>query len=177
MIKTTDQRIHDVIGEAAVATLPQVVRILGLGGTAAVQSMRNQIARGTFRLRPFKIGAKIWVVSSMKLAMMIDQLGPYAPGAAADVPLPPLPVEVRQARPSAEVKARTGRPTNAQRAKRLENQGLAFAARLGEALDQWMVEVQHREAADLRAIADEAAAAAGVTKLPRREPGPRGPRM
>ena len=175
MLKTTEERIQAVIGEAAVATLPQVVRILGMGGTAAVQSMRNQIARGTFRLRPFKLGAKIWVVSATELAMMIDQEGPFAPGAAADAPLPPLPVEVRKARTSAEVRARTGRPINAQRAERLKNIGLAFAARLDDALAVWMNAEQQREGAELRAIAVQSAAQAGMTTLPKKEQGPRSP--
>lgn len=169
-MKTTEERLEEIAQGAAVLTIPQIAQALGQSNKWADASIRNRLARGSFPIRGRKLG-KVWVFSIKLVADWIDGKEPESE------PLPPaLPVQVRQAR-SSDKAARTGRPTNAMRAERLKRMGMAFAVQLEHALDDWWRDHQQAEASDLRAAADEALAKAGVTALPNREKGPRGPRI
>lgn len=170
-MKTTEERLDEIAQGAAVLTIPQIAQALGQSNKWADASIRNRLARGSFPIRGRKLG-KVWVFSIKQVADWID--GGEEP--EAEAPPPPPPVEVRKTR-SSDKAVRTGRPTNAMRAERLKRLGMAFAVQLEHALDDWWRDYQQAEAAELRATADEVLAKAGVTTLPNREKGPRGPRI
>ncbi|MFM0594030.1 hypothetical protein [Paraburkholderia dilworthii] len=149
----------------AVLDVEQVAAALGKNGKAGAQSVRNQLARGTFPIPGRKVGSS-WVWSIAKVADWLDDVEPDEPATVAASEPSPSASRAKTATPP-PVKRR-GRPTNAERLRR--QQGLAFGAMVADALDRWLVTEQQREAAELRALFDEVA-----PDLPTRKQGPRGP--
>ncbi|HFT8009318.1 TPA: hypothetical protein ACU9T0_006654 [Burkholderia cenocepacia] len=148
---TTLERLEAIAGPGvAVLTIAQIVQALSIDGKYAVQSVRNRIAKGTFPIRSFKAG-KLRVFSIQAVADLLDGVEPDD-----QAPPPPgaRPVQVRQVR-SGKVVSVGGRPTNAERRRRL---GLAYGVLVTNALDDWLVQQQAREEALLRGAFDEAIA-------------------
>jgi hypothetical protein len=146
---TTMERLEAIAGPGvAVLTIPQIVQALSIEGKYAVQSVRNRIAKNTFPIRSFKAG-KLRVFSIQAVADLLDGREPDD-----QAPAPPgaRPVQVRQVR-SGKVVSVGGRPTNAERRRRL---GLAYGVLITNALDDWLRDHQAREAATLGGTIDEA---------------------
>ena len=126
---------------------------MGKNGKAGAQSVRNQLARGTFPIPGRKIGSS-WVWSIATVADWLDGVEPDAkPEPAAATSPAPTASRFRSAPPSPPPKRR-GRPTNAERLRR--QQGLAFSAMVSDALDRWLIAEQQRVAATLGDAVDEA---------------------
>ncbi|HDR9127228.1 TPA: hypothetical protein QDB31_004282 [Burkholderia vietnamiensis] len=154
-MKTTEERLEALAGPGVVVlTIPQVAHALGQNGPGAVQSIRNQLARGDFPIRGRKRG-KEWVFSIRLVAEWIDVIEGNA-----------KPPAVRQYKDGALV-SMNGR---AVRQKRMAYVGAAYARLLTAALDDWLREYQAREAATLGGAIDEA-----MPDLPPYRRGPRTP--
>lgn len=134
----------------AVLDVDQVAAALGKNGKAGAQSVRNQLARGTFPIPGRKIGSS-WVWSIATVADWLDGVEPDAKPAPAAAS--PTASHSRSAPPPPPTKRR-GRPTNAERLRR--QQGLAFSAMVSDALDRWLVAEQQRVAATLGDATDQA---------------------
>ncbi|OBR53752.1 hypothetical protein [Paraburkholderia tropica] len=130
----------------AVLDVDQIAAALGKNGKAGAQSVRNQLARGTFPIPGRKVGSS-WVWSIATVADWLDGIAPDAK------PAPSASTASRSAPPSPPPKRR-GRPTNAERLRR--QQGLSFSAMVSDALDRWLVAEQQRQAATLGDAADQA---------------------
>ncbi|AJY28313.1 hypothetical protein BTM_1771 [Burkholderia thailandensis 34] len=153
---TTLEKLERVAGTSPVLTIPQLIEALGealnLRDEWSVQSVRNQIARGTFPFPSGKIG-KNRVFSVAVVAEIIDGMGRGEPAPPRDEP---LPVQVRQVR-AGKVVSVGGRPTNAARAERLRKLGVAYTQLFITALDAWWAEqVRLRQARDAAMLGDEA---------------------
>ncbi|WP_234745051.1 hypothetical protein [Burkholderia sp. WTPI3] len=136
----------------AVLNVDQVAVALGKNGKAGAQSVRNQLASGTFPIPGRKVGSS-WVWSIARVADWLDGVEPDAKPAPSAVTAPAVS-RSRSAPPPPPPKRR-GRPTNAERLRR--QQGLAFSAMVSDALDRWLVAEQQRQAGVLGVAADEAA--------------------
>lgn len=156
---TTLEKLERVAGTSPVLTIPQLIEALGealnLRDGWSVQSVRNQIARGTFPFPSGKIG-KNRVFSVAVVAEIIDGMGREEPAPPRDEP---LPVQVRQVR-AGKVMSVGGRPTNAARAERLRKLGIGYTQLFLTALDAWWAEQvrlsQAHEAGTLGDATDEA---------------------
>ncbi|MCA7967349.1 hypothetical protein LGM54_30665 [Burkholderia cenocepacia] len=151
---TTLEKLERVAGTSPVLTIPQLIEALGealnLRDEWSVQSVRNQIARGTFPFPSGKIG-KNRVFSVAVVAEIIDGMGRGEPAPPRDEP---LPVQVRQVR-AGKVVSVGGRPTNAARAERLRKLGVAYTQLFITTLDAWWAEqVRLRQARDAATLGD-----------------------
>ena len=147
----------------AVLDVDQVAAALGKNGKAGAQSVRNQLARGTFPIPGRKVGSS-WVWSMAKVADWLDGIEPDASPAPAAKPAPTA--SRSRSAPPAPPPKRRGRPTNAELLRR--KQGLAFSTMVSDALDRWLVAEQQRVAATLSGVVDE--------EMPDLPPYRRGPR-
>ncbi|WP_186020546.1 hypothetical protein [Burkholderia gladioli] len=143
---TTLEKLEAIAGNAVVLTIPQLIEALGealnLRDEWAVQSVRNQIARGTFPFPSGKIG-KNRVFSVAVVAEIIDGMGREEPESARTAP---QPVQVREVR-AGRVVSVGGRPTNAARSERLRELTKAYTQLFLTALDDWWAErVRERQA-------------------------------
>ncbi|WP_186264195.1 hypothetical protein [Burkholderia gladioli] len=116
-METTEERLEALAGPgAAVLTIPQLAKALGMNGPGAAQSIRNRIARGTFPI-PSRKNGWVRVFSIQVIADWIDGVEPDRKANAK--PARAAVAHARTALPPAPPK-RHGRPTNVERARRLE---------------------------------------------------------
>ena len=137
----------------AVLNVDQVAVAVGKNGKAGAQSVRNQLASGTFPIPGRKIGSS-WVWSIARVADWLDGVEPDAKPAPSAVTAPAPAVSRSRSAPPPPPPKRRGRPTNAERLRR--QQGLAFSAMVSDALDRWLVAEQQRQAGVLGDAVDEA---------------------
>lgn len=142
-MKTTEERLEELAGPGvAVLTIPQLVKAIGLNGTAAVQSIRNRIAAGTFPI-PSRKNGKARIFSIRLVAEWLD---------GNDEPDSDEAPAVRRYKDGALVSV-NGSPV---RQKRMAYVGAAYARLLTDALDDWLRHHQASVAAALGDAIDEA---------------------